>query len=214
MLLADAERIAEGLAVLLRPATERIEIAGSIRRRKPSVKDIEIVCTPRFRSERAGQASLLDDEQGTVYTSLPEEMIESWMIDGTARARLDKNGRHALGRSYKRLLIDYGEPGFEAVPLDLFIVRPPAQWGLILMIRTGSGVGPDGNPQTGFGPAMLSRWKAVSGGGESRGGCLYWGDGAPCETLEEEDVFRVCKVAWVPPEERVSAEAVRRNAHD
>ena len=45
--LEEAERIAEGVRAELLPHCERCEIAGSIRRRRPSVGDIEIVAIPK-----------------------------------------------------------------------------------------------------------------------------------------------------------------------
>jgi DNA polymerase/3'-5' exonuclease PolX len=47
MELSKALSIAEHIKSLLAPHCERIEIAGSIRRRKPDVKDIEIVAIPK-----------------------------------------------------------------------------------------------------------------------------------------------------------------------
>jgi len=47
MLLAEARKLAEQMVERLRPACDKIEIAGSVRRGKPEVKDIEIVCLPR-----------------------------------------------------------------------------------------------------------------------------------------------------------------------
>lgn len=47
MLLTEAKPIAVNLKVLLEPYCERIEIAGSIRRVKEIVKDIEIVLIPK-----------------------------------------------------------------------------------------------------------------------------------------------------------------------
>ena len=44
MILSEALPIAEKLKAELAPFCSRIEIAGSIRRKKPEVKDIEIVC--------------------------------------------------------------------------------------------------------------------------------------------------------------------------
>jgi DNA polymerase/3'-5' exonuclease PolX len=44
--LADARAIAEGVVEKLSPVCSRISIAGSIRREKAIVKDIEIVCIP------------------------------------------------------------------------------------------------------------------------------------------------------------------------
>ena len=46
MKLQQAREIAEGVKAKLAPHCERIEIAGSIRRGKPVVGDIEIVCVP------------------------------------------------------------------------------------------------------------------------------------------------------------------------
>lgn len=43
----DAILIAERVKAELEPHCERIEIAGSIRRKKPEVKDIEIVAIPK-----------------------------------------------------------------------------------------------------------------------------------------------------------------------
>jgi len=43
----EAFEIAEKVKALLSPHCERIEIAGSIRRKKPNVKDIEIVAIPK-----------------------------------------------------------------------------------------------------------------------------------------------------------------------
>lgn len=45
--LEAAQRIAEGVVALLAPHCERIKIAGSIRRLRETVKDIEIVCIPK-----------------------------------------------------------------------------------------------------------------------------------------------------------------------
>ena len=47
MELQKALNIAEKVKSLLAPHCERIEIAGSIRRKKPNVKDIEIVAIPK-----------------------------------------------------------------------------------------------------------------------------------------------------------------------
>jgi DNA polymerase/3'-5' exonuclease PolX len=52
--LAEIEPVARELVELLRPVTTRIEIAGSIRRRKPTCSDIEIVCEPLIGQEPAG----------------------------------------------------------------------------------------------------------------------------------------------------------------
>lgn len=47
MTLSNADQIAENVKSELAPYCYRIEIAGSIRRRRPEVKDIEIVAIPK-----------------------------------------------------------------------------------------------------------------------------------------------------------------------
>lgn len=48
MRLSEAKQLAIDIGYKLQPFTERLNIAGSIRRQKPDVKDIEIVCLPRY----------------------------------------------------------------------------------------------------------------------------------------------------------------------
>lgn len=208
MELARAELIAAELLKRLEPVTARAQVAGSVRRQRPEVKDIEIVCQPYFEDRYDGQLGLFHDAPAA-QVNLLDQLVDAWLESGRAGLRLDKNAHPAMGTRYKRLVYR----GTWTVPLDLFIVQPPAQWGLILLIRTGSGVGPNGGVQDGFGPAMLARWKQISGGGRSEDGCLLWPDGSPCETPEEEDVFRVCRMGFVPPEERIDRLAVDRYAH-
>ena len=47
MRLDEATAIAERVVEILRPHCDRIEVAGSVRRGKPEVGDIEVVCIPR-----------------------------------------------------------------------------------------------------------------------------------------------------------------------
>lgn len=54
MQLKKAADIAVSICEQLQPFTERINIAGSIRRQKPEVKDIEIVCLPGYISQQKG----------------------------------------------------------------------------------------------------------------------------------------------------------------
>lgn len=49
MEFAEAKAIAEKYLAILAPYCERITIAGSIRRQRPHVNDIEIVCIPRVK---------------------------------------------------------------------------------------------------------------------------------------------------------------------
>lgn len=124
---------AENLRELLGPACERIEIAGSIRRRKPEVKDIELVAIPRVDSVAGtdlwGSAVDVDRLEERI-TSLADVVrpraVEIHRADGTT-----EYGRR-VGRAYQAL-------EFNGMAVDLFVVRPPAEWGVIFAIRTGPG---------------------------------------------------------------------------
>ena len=124
-LLAEAQLIADQLVGMLRPFCERIEIAGSIRRGKPSVKDIEIVAIPQTET-------VVTDLFGTVTEA--RDLLHGYVAElrtaGVLSDRLDKNGRPAFGGKYKRLV-------YRGIGLDLFSVTP-ATWGVQLAIRTGS----------------------------------------------------------------------------
>jgi DNA polymerase/3'-5' exonuclease PolX len=59
MKLSQANGLANNILLRLQPYTERIHIAGSIRREKSEVKDIEIICMPRFID--GGQTALFGE---------------------------------------------------------------------------------------------------------------------------------------------------------
>ena len=207
MNLAQADRIATALVGELDDACVRIAVAGSIRRRKPEVKDIELVAIPRW-AERAvsGQASLFEANveplnllQQRINALAPRvqpiksgtQQVEPWHLTPTGK--------------YWRLWLPLVQ-----LKVDLFVCSPET-WGLNFMIRTGSGVGPSGAPADGFAPAMLARWKQVSGGGMAYEAQLRGANGGTHPTPEEQNVFAACRVQWVPPEQRLSSRDVERN---
>jgi DNA polymerase/3'-5' exonuclease PolX len=114
MNLNQATEIAERIRAQLAPFCERIEIAGSIRRRKPEVGDIEIVCIPK--TWETGMFFGGDTIVDPGFCSL----VNRWpAVKGKP-----------TGKYTQRLLP-------EGVALDIFITRPE-NWGLIFAIRTGS----------------------------------------------------------------------------
>jgi len=110
--LQKARAMAEKLLLRLSPYCQRIEIAGSIRRQRPEIGDIELVAIPHFTRD------LFDELTGDHQLNMVE-----WHEFGT----VVKNGP-----KYKQIALR------EGVNIDLFIVTTPAQWGLIFLIRTGS----------------------------------------------------------------------------
>jgi len=113
MKLAQALPLAEDALNALKPYCERILIAGSIRRQRPEVKDIELVVIPRMVP-----AGLFHDEL---------EVDPDFC--GTVN-RWHKVKGEPTGKYTQRVL-----PG--GMALDLFIANPD-NWGWILALRTGS----------------------------------------------------------------------------
>jgi DNA polymerase/3'-5' exonuclease PolX len=114
MNLNQATGIAERIRSELAPRCERIEIAGSIRRRKPEVGDIEIVCIPKTW------------ETGLLFG---REIIRDPEFCALVNRWPSVKGKPTGKYTQRRLL--------EGINLDLFIARPE-NWGLIFAIRTGS----------------------------------------------------------------------------
>lgn len=180
MRLEDALLLAMEWQAKLAPFCERIEIAGSVRRCKAEVHDIELVAIPQT-TELVEMVDLFS--QRITQVNLLEQAIWSLAQAGDHFTLL-KNGPRM-----KQLKLSQG------ITLDLFIVLPPAQWGVIFTLRTG--------------PADLSHWlvtKKSFGGGlpsylKVRDGVLWNGDQA-INTPEEADFFREIGVEMVSPVHR------------
>jgi DNA polymerase/3'-5' exonuclease PolX len=110
---AQALILAEDALNALKPYCERIFIAGSIRRMKPEVKDIEICAIPRMIPAGLFSDTLeVDPDFCTV--------VNQWRkVKGAP-----------TGKYTQRVL-----PG--GMILDLFLANPD-NWGWILCLRTGS----------------------------------------------------------------------------
>lgn len=199
---AEAYATALRLVRQLAPGCERIEIAGSLRRRKPQVRDIEIVAVARWANRPTGDIWSTEER----YDAL-EELVAELLGMGALKARPVENHRangtidvqYKLGPAFKALLT-----GMD-VPVDLFIVRPPASWGVIFGLRTGPG---DWNTR------LVDDCKAI--GRRVTGGQVEAWDGVSSSwqvvpTPEEADFFREVGQAWLePPERHVSRVRIRR----
>src|SRR5512139_1002751 len=128
MKLETIQPIADSLIERLSSACLRIEIAGSIRRRKPEPNDIEIVAIPALGSYT------ITDLFGAAVEEHPVNHLEDALLTlfGLGEWDFDPVLRRN-GPRYKRLLhIASG------VCCDLFITDA-RRWGLIYTIRTGPG---------------------------------------------------------------------------
>lgn len=175
--LAQAECVAAAIVEALRPACERIEVAGSIRRRKPEVGDVELVAVPR----------LVDGPRADLFA--PPPMVSA--LNGALRI-LEDDGRliahptkPADGERYKKRVA-----ARSGLQIDLFLVLPPAEWGPIFAIRTGP---------ADYSAAAVSELRRR--GMRCEGGTIWRGNELlPCP--EESDFFAAVGWPLRPPRER------------
>lgn len=174
-LISNRERIPYAIALataelcisILKPYCERIEIAGSIRRKRQEVKDIEIVCIPLAEAEK----DLFGDTVMVPVNGFIKS-VNNW----------EKIKGEPTGKYTQRILPN-------TIILDLFMTTKE-NWGYIYAIRTGSAE---------YSHHVLGHnWSKM--GYEGKGGLFK--DGNKVEIFEEEVLFKLCGIPFVPPEER------------
>ena len=190
---AEAHAVAEQLVGELADACERIEIAGSIRRRKGEVHDIEIVAIPRVE-ERGGED--LWGEAMPTRVDLLRVGIGNGIDMGYLAAReVPIHRRDGTVETGQRMGDAYKALVYRGMPVDLFITDPE-RWGCIFALRTGPG---DWNAR--LVTDCKRYFRAVADGRVTH-------LGRPVPTPEEEDFFRALGVPWVDPWDR-SVERLR-----
>lgn len=109
-----AYAIAEEVRDHLKPHVLELKCVGSVRRRKPQVKDIEFVCRPQMQKDLAGD--------------------EYPILDVLEKACAEIGVRRMGGQR----MMAYGDLfEFKGLNLDLFMCWPPASFGSLVAIRTG-----------------------------------------------------------------------------
>jgi DNA polymerase/3'-5' exonuclease PolX len=190
--LTTARNLATALATDMAPCCVSVEVAGSVRRGRPDVKDLEIVAVPRW----------IDTAGADLFgTPEPRNTLHAWALNAERQGRLQwiKPGTSEViawapkpeGRYWRGLL----RP--EGVKLDLFLATP-ANAGLVLAIRTGS---------ADFSRALVTYARRI--GWYVDDGRL-WNAADKCvPTPDERSVFAALGLAWVPPEEREDGSGLR-----
>lgn len=175
MELAQAQRVADEWKEILDHACQKIEIAGSIRRKKAEVKDIEIVAIPE-----PGITMFEDlDWDNTHIDSCLSLFVN---LD---KIKIVKNG------SKMKQFFDKKHD----INVDLFLVTPPAQWGAIYTIRTGP---------ADFSKWLMTSKRhggAMPGYLKQKDGAL-WNGKTIVETPTEESYFEALGIDWIKPENR------------
>ena len=179
---ADALAIAKELCDLLLPVTERLEIAGSLRREKKEVSDVEILYVPKF------------------VNGIPKDMFEAAEpVSAAGITLVELLGKGVLAkRPNARGSTSWGELNKLAIhvasgiPVDLFATEQ-SRWWVSLVIRTG---GKETNLELTTGAQRIGRKLHAYGNVEALGG------GEMLIPNSEQDVFRFCGVPYREPRMR------------
>ncbi len=172
--LAAADQLAASVVRELAPGCERLEVAGSIRRRKATVGDLEIVAIPKTRADLLGEN--------------PQSMLDPILADLCEAGRLVRIRGGEKQKQYK--LAKAG------ILLDLFLVTPET-WPGQLAVRTG----PEEfskrlvTPRS-KGGMLPEGWRFANGFR------LYDQNGKAVDVTEEHSLFEAIGAPWVEPEHR------------
>ena len=191
MLHSAALKVAESLLTHLQPACSRIEIKGSIARLKPEPKDIELLAVPLPGKVASGRPEFGKPIPKS-YPSLLDKLLDEMELRDDIYFKKD-------GPRYKQIWLKYAGIG-----VDLFLVLPPAQWGVQSVIRTG--------------PAEFGHWMVTR---KCKGGALpddyIVQDGVVGDRVrtakgdvrsgelpmpEEIDFLSFCGLGWIEPKDR------------
>lgn len=176
---ADAMKVATALAARLGPMAQTIAIAGSLRRRRPLVGDIEILYVPRLLADLLGQPT----------ESMVDLELAAMLKAGQLARRLSIDGSSTWGQNIK--LAEHLDTG---IPVDFFATTAAA-WFNTLVVRTGP-------KESNIAVATAARRKGwlwhtgpYDAGFTDRQGQLV-------PVHSEADVFRLVGLPYRPPEAR------------
>jgi DNA polymerase/3'-5' exonuclease PolX len=173
--LAEATRIADAVVADLEPHCERVAVAGSLRRQKAEVGDLELVAIPSMVS-------------GGLFGT--ERINALWTHLQTSDRYRFLKGERPDARMHQLSVVAH-----KGMQLDLFLAQPD-NWGWIYLLRTGSAE---------FSQRILTLWKKTHGLWREPGsvdGRLVTRGGHPVATPDEETIFTMLGIPFVAPEQR------------
>lgn len=173
--------VALRLRLRLTPLCERIAIAGSLRREKPTVGDIELLYAPRLESRPV-------DMFTTQLYDIADDEIQIMLTDKTLVQRPNSRGHLTWGPKNK-----YARHVASGIPVDLFATTVE-NWWVALVIRTGS---LEMNLKLTSGALKLGRTLNAYGSGVT---VLATGEVIPATS--EAHVFELCGVPYREPGDR------------
>ncbi len=184
--LEAAQGVADKLIADLSPYCERLAVAGSIRRKKPIVGDVELVAIPKFGRDLFGE---VDPRQDFFDAQLRKLVSAGKIFTSPGDGR---EYRPAWGSKYKKVWLLLSERLGE-IQVDVFICEE-RNWGSIFTIRTGPAE---------FSEALVTRIKHQTPYRQQDGYLVDERTGEIVPVPEEEDYFRLAGVKWLEPERRL-----------
>lgn len=181
-----AREDAGDLVRLLRPGCARIAVAGSLRRGVAEPRDIDLVCVART-----------EPEPGDLFAAHDRDALDATIraLLSIPRSGLSRPRDAKSGPRQKELR-------FRGRKVELWIVRPPATWGVIYAIRTGDAE---------FARLLVtptSQGGALPPDHQVTAGRLMHGS-REVPTPEERELFAALGLPWIPPGRR-TADELRR----
>jgi DNA polymerase/3'-5' exonuclease PolX len=121
---SDAMAVAKELCAALKPVTEKLVVAGSLRRRKPMVGDVEILFVPKMIEVKF-------DLFNTLKVSAADAYLEQMLKAAVLKKRLNAKG-HSMWGEKNKLAVHVSS----GIPVDLFTATEE-NWFNYAVCRTG-----------------------------------------------------------------------------
>ncbi len=179
MKITQATFLAEKVLLALYPYCTGLKIAGSIRREKTEVNDIDIVAIPKCIDKPGPLGGTVHLTESQVWLErIPSVLSKAGLI-------LEVSGQELI-----RCSIPYPDGLFQ---VDVYRARPET-WGVILLVRTGS---KEHNVKL----CTLARSKGLKLSA-SEGIVTQEGFGDVIASKTEEEIFAALGLAFVEPKDR------------
>lgn len=185
---ANAKKLADRIVELLEPHCDRIDIAGSIRRQKAEVKDIEVVCLPKtefVQTDLLGGGKIIRTPKFAETINIFSSKFIKGQLDGR--------------------MMQIELKGISPIMLDLFMPLPEDYYRQFA-IRTGSAEYSEKVIATAW---CKKGWRGTYNGGlrlmqytlETKSGwkCINLNSPIPVAWQSEEEFFHWLDVPWIDP---------------
>lgn len=177
MKLEEAKLLAEKVCKVLEPFCERVVVAGSIRRGKAEVNDIDIVAMPKPLDLPGALGGTAHFNESQVWKDLIPKALVKWGL------RLEASGQELSRLSFP----------LSGLQVDVYRARAET-WGVILLVRTGS---KEHNVKL----CTLARSKGLKLSA-AEGVVAQDGFGKIMACRSEEEIFSALGLAYVEPKDR------------